>query len=346
MSTHRVDVIKIDKIHPHPNADKLEIIKINEYTCCVQKGIWKEGDLAAYVEPDYVVPTTHPRFEFLKREGRDKERVKVKKLRGIMSQGLLVPAPEGLIEGDNAMQALCIERYTPTIKGMSTKATGIKGPDGWYPKYDLENWRKYSRLLNDDEYVYVTEKIHGANAKFRFAEGKMWAGSRTRWVDIENKTDNPWAQALIQNPWIAAFCENHPEFTVYGEVFGWVQDLKYGAEKGEIFFRAFDLLEGNQWVDSKNIWKYRWLNFGPRQPEREIKHQIDEGERLAFVPLVFEGKYSKEKIREVVDGESFIWGADHIREGIVVKPALERQDMRLGRVALKIVSDAYLEKAK
>ena len=43
--------------------------------------------------------------------------------------------------------------------------------------------------------------------------------------------------AIEQNPWIAAFCENFPDLTVYGEVFGWVQDLKYGAQPGQIFFR-------------------------------------------------------------------------------------------------------------
>ena len=29
------------------------------------------------------------------------------------------------------------------------------------PKYDLENWRRYSKLLNDGESVYVTERCTG-----------------------------------------------------------------------------------------------------------------------------------------------------------------------------------------
>jgi hypothetical protein len=34
--------------------------------------------------------------------------------------------------------------------------------------------------------------------------------------------------------------------------------------------------------------------------------------------------------------------AKHIREGVVVTPVVEREDMRLGRVALKSVSEKYL----
>jgi hypothetical protein len=38
--------------------------------------------------------------------------------------------------------------------------------------------------------------------------------------------------------------------------------------------------------------------------------------------------------------------AEHLAEGIVVKPAQERWDGRVGRIALKLVSDSYLERAK
>lgn len=35
-------------------------------------------------------------------------------------------------------------------------------------------------------------------------------------------------------------------------------------------------------------------------------------------------------------------GADHVREGFVVKPIRERQDPRLGRVFLKMAGEGYL----
>lgn len=341
MSTHSVDVICINEILSHPNADKLEIVKIYEFTCCVRKGDWKVGDLAAYIEPDYVVDVTRPEFSFLRRkETRDKERIKPKRLRGIMSQGLLVPAPEGSKEGDNVIEQLGVERYEPPVNsspsrpGYIKSSNAIKGPEGYFPKYDLENWRKYSRLLESGEQVYVTEKIHGANAKFKFHDGEMYCGSRTRWV--ANDGENSWSIALRQNPWLEAFCEEHPDLTVYGEIYGWVQDLRYGHEQGQISFRVFDLLRGNTWLDANDIWSKFLRN--------EIE-DINEGQHLLGVPLIVIDEYSKDLINQFVDGQTTIPGADHVREGIVIKPAVERQDMRLGRVALKCVSNEYLERA-
>ncbi len=339
MSTHSVEVIKINKIYEHPDADKLQIIEIYEFTCCVRKGDWKVGDLAAYIEPDFVVNVDRPEFSFMKKkENHTKERIRVKRLRGIMSMGLLVPAPEGLKEGDNALEALEVERYEPKMKGhkgfVQTSNT-VKGPEGWYPKYDLENWRKYARLLEENEMVHVTEKIHGANSKFRFVDGEMYCGSRTRWVANDGK--NSWSRTLEQNQWIAAFCENHPSLTVYGEIYGWVQDLKYGHEQGQISFRAFDLLQGNKWLN--------WNEIALKYAKQTLKN-VDVGEHLLWVPELTETQYSKDLIKELVDGPSLIPGADHCREGIVIKPIFERYDMRLGRVALKCVSNEYLERSK
>lgn len=335
MSTHSVDVILIKEILTHPNADQLEIIMVGEFSCCVRKGDFKSGELAVYIEPDYVVDTTRPEFEFL--GGKGNVRIKVKKLRGIMSQGLLVHAPEGFQEGDNVLEHFGITRYEPEIKLVKTRTNAVKPPrQADFPKYDLENWRKYSRLLEDGELVQVTEKIHGTNARYKWADDKLHCGSRSLWVG--NEHPNPWHMAVEQNPWIKSFCENFPDLTVYGEVFGWVQDLKYGAKEGQMFFRAFDLFS-----ESEN----RWLNW-----DEIIDHiplgdgDFDEGEHVMWVPLLALASYSKELINELVDGKSQIVGADHLREGIVVKPVVERNDIRLGRVALKVVSNDYLERSK
>lgn len=335
MSTHSVDVIKIQEVLPHPNADRLEIIKIEEYTCCVRKGDFKAGDLAAYIEPDYVVDIERPEFSFVPRP-----RIKVKKLRGIISQGLIIPAPEGSQEGDNVMEQLGVTRYVPPMNGINRpkfRAMGEKAPEGYHPKYDLENWRKYSRLLEEGEEVFITEKIHGANARFKHDGEKMHLGSRSMWV--KDDQTNPWSLALEQNPWIRSFCENNPNLTVYGEIFGWVQDLKYGHSEKEISFAAFDILQGNRWWDYDEISSI----FAPLNC-LDPSFEFQEGKHLWSVPILCQELYSKDIIRELVDGKSEIPGADHIREGIVVKPIRERTDVRLGRVALKVVSDDYLER--
>jgi hypothetical protein len=58
------------------------------------------------------------------------------------------------------------------------------------------------------------------------------------------------------------------------------------------------------------------------------------------VPILYKGPYSLDKIKELSKGKAF--SGTHIREGVVVKPVVERTDPRVGRVVLKYLSDDYL----
>jgi len=70
------------------------------------------------------------------------------------------------------------------------------------------------------------------------------------------------------------------------------------------------------------------------------------GKDLPWVPVLYRGSYDPVKLKELSNGPSTMPGADHIREGVVIKPVKERYDIKLGRVQLKIVSDDYLERVK
>src|SRR5574337_1686034 len=91
MSTLKVESVKIEQIHAHPNADRLEIAQIKGWQCIVQKDRYKAGDLAVYIPIDSVLPETvesklFPPDSKVKLSG---SRVKTIKLRGIISQGML-----------------------------------------------------------------------------------------------------------------------------------------------------------------------------------------------------------------------------------------------------------------
>ena len=83
MSTHSVNIIEIGEVLPHDNAERLEIVPVGGWRAVVKKGQFTRGDRAVYIEPDYTVPTTHPDFAFLAREGRDRHRFKAVRLRGV-----------------------------------------------------------------------------------------------------------------------------------------------------------------------------------------------------------------------------------------------------------------------
>lgn len=318
-STHKVEVVKV-AIEPHPNADRLDVARIFGFTCCVAKGSFIDGQLAAYVQPDSVVDSKRPEFAFL--EGH--ERIRVKKLRGVVSMGLLLPAPEGVSEGDDLAEHFGVTHYEPPIPGERVgEVEG--GPIGIYvPKYDVESMYRYKRLFVEGEPVIATEKIHGANSRFVFApdEGRMYCGSRGEWK-APNFADM-WWKALSENRWIEEFCRANPGDVLYGETFGNVQSLKYGAKSGEIFFRAFDVLRNGVWRE--------WDDWTKGLIEWDV------------VPVVYRGPFNFDKLVGLSDGASLIPTAEHMREGIVVRPIPERTHEHLGRVHLKLVSNAYMEK--
>jgi RNA ligase (TIGR02306 family) len=324
MSTHRVEVVRIENLERHPNADALDLVRIDGFTCAVRRGQFAVGDLAVYVEPDYVVPPTGP-FAFLSGDGKP-VRIKAKKLRGIYSMGLLIPAPSGSAAGDDVMERLGIVRYEPQMSVSSGGEVESPHPSlANVPKYDLESWRRYRHLLIEGETVMVTEKIHGANARFAWRDGRMWCGSRTQWK--RESASSLWWQALLQNPWIEDLCHHWVDHVIFGEVFGQVQDLKYGARPGQVMFRMFDVLKPDgTWVDMADL-----------EVLLPVRHHM--------VPCLYFGAYTHDAMEILALEDSKIPGANHCSEGIVIKPVRERIDPHLGRVALKLVSNRYLERS-
>ena len=317
-STHLVEVVPI-WLEPHPNADSLSIVRVFDgYTCCVRTVDWEGKSKGAYIPPDSVVDSSRPEFAFLSGH----ERIKVKKLRGIVSMGLLMPVSDDVELGTDLAEALGVTHYDPPLPA-SSGGEAAQAPVGYRPNYDVDTLRRYAHVFEAGELIWVTEKIHGASARYCWVGDEMHAGSRTEWK--RESKNNLWWQVIERYPELTEFCRANPEITVYGEVYGNVQDLKYGAKAGEVCFSAFDLLRGSEWINPAEA--------------RQI------GASLPWVPLLSEGvSFDLETILTLAEGESLMTGANHIREGIVVKPVIERTHPEVGRVCLKVVSNAYLER--
>jgi RNA ligase (TIGR02306 family) len=114
----------------------------------------------------------------------------------------------------------------------------------------------------------------------------------------------------------------HRQAVLFGEIYGkGVQSYAYG--QNSIAFRAFDLLVDGQYVDHE-----KFVMFCDQ-------HGVE------TVPVAYQGAFSLHKIQHLSEGDSLI-GGQHGREGVVVKPVVERQDIKIGRVILKYVGDSYL----
>ena len=321
MSTHNCPVVRIQK-SPHPNADALSIMEVMGYEVCLRTEDWEDGQLAVYVPPDYFVPDT-PLFDWLKNTGSTVwQRIRTKKFRGRYSFGIMVPAPDGLQEGDNAMEPLGITRWVPPVP--DGDSGNITGPPVYCPTYDLENIQPVIDLLEGSQ-VIIHEKLHGASARYLYHDGKMWIGSRTKWKDPAYSS--PWRRALDACPGIEHWCRRNPGSALYGEVFGAVQSLKYGADRGQVFFAAFDVFDHDEFLDYSDA-------------------RDSVGDYTMWAPELYWGPFNMDVVKELALDDSSWYTAKHMSEGVVVRPVKERYDPSVGRVILKYVSPRYLEKSK
>lgn len=337
MSTHEIPIIEIGEILPHPNpeAERLSVVHVMGWQCCVGKNEFKVGDKAVYVEPDYEVPLDRPYFTHLKNpknENKQFERIRVRKLKGALSQGLVIPLPEefkDLPVGTNLIEQLGIRRYEVPVP-MSTYANFIGAPSNIYsPVFDVENYQKYRRLFIDGEEVISTEKLNGSNARFCFAKDsdgnwQQFVGTHYNWVKEDEK--NIWWKAFNQCPAIGQWCQANPEVMLYGEVFGHVGGgWDYSSKPNDVLFAGFAILN-----------KQAWLDYDVCQ------ESIKPFSGLNWVPLTYRGPFNEEFLLEEAEKNSLWKGYEkHIREGIVVQPVRERLDNKIGRVFLKIVSNNY-----
>lgn len=104
---------QIANIRPIPGADRIVVAQVDGWECVVKKDEFHAGDRVVYVEVDSVMPE-RPEFEFL----RDRKfRVKTIKLRGQVSQGLVLPLsilPEGNYAlDDDVTELLGVTKYDP-----------------------------------------------------------------------------------------------------------------------------------------------------------------------------------------------------------------------------------------
>lgn len=103
----------ISDIRPIPNADRIVVAQVDGWECVVQKDEFHVGDRIVYIEVDSVLPE-RPEFEFM----RDRKfRVRTIKLRGQVSQGLVLPLsilPVGNYSaGMDVTDLLGITKYDP-----------------------------------------------------------------------------------------------------------------------------------------------------------------------------------------------------------------------------------------
>src|SRR5260221_13158075 len=138
----------IGSINPHPEADRLDLATILGFQCVVQKGLYNGGETIVYIRPDSLLPIEKWTEDYRKYSPK---RIKAVKLRGLFSEGIIVPfeilpqnVQDQLIQlsvGDDVSEIIGVTHYEPPAPNDIQAKGGL--PYG-IPKTDKERNENYS----------------------------------------------------------------------------------------------------------------------------------------------------------------------------------------------------------
>lgn len=320
MSTFKVEVVKLSSVNSHPNADRLDIATIEgmAYQVVTAKGNFQAGDLAFYFPVDSVIPD-----EFLDKFGIRpyySKKLRAAKLRGIFSEGLLIPVGENFTVnvGNDYTQYFGVTKYEyPVPQNMSGD---VEAPIGQYKFPSPEILKRYRDILYEGEEVVVTEKIHGSNFTILVNSDGTHIGSHNYFWKNNNINKNlVYVRAYNEHP---ALLNLPLDTQIFGEIYG-IQDIKYGLEKGKLGIALFAVKRNSRFLNHSEFVAFCAEFSLPR------------------VPVLYVGAYSWEAVSQFNNANSVL-SSHCLMEGVIVQPLVERTHLEIGRVVLKLISDRYL----
>jgi RNA ligase (TIGR02306 family) len=255
--TRKLASIKpITHIKSIPDADAIECAIVDGgWPVVIKKGEYRPGDVAIYLEIDSWVP--HELAPFLSRgqepreyNGVRGERLRTVKLRGQVSQGLLLPINSGspladaVSLGDNVTEMLGVQKWEPPIPAQ------LQGQmKGAFPhfvsKTDQERCQNLRAKIFEDhcgELYEVTVKLDGSSTTIYVKDGEVGVCSRN--INLcETEGNSFWGVARKQNivePLLRLCEERGEEYALQGELIG--EGIQGNPEKlkGQRFY-LFDI---------------------------------------------------------------------------------------------------------
>lgn len=332
MERKLASIRKISNLLPIEGADKIEVATIDGWKVVVAKDVGhKVGDLVVYCEVDSFLPIK-PEFEFLRKssykkmsDGTEGFRLKTIRLRGVVSQGLVLPL--SIIDytnvefevGMDVTNLLGIVKYEPPIPAeLAGKVKGLF--PSFLRKTDEERIQNLSseyELFKENTF-YVTEKLDGSSSTYYFNDGEFGVCSRnlelletegnTFWkvareLDLENKMKDFGVNISLQGELIGEGIQGNP-YKIKG------QTVK--------FFNLFDI--DLQEYHSLSVFKETMRVLG-----------------LDTVPILDTSFKLPETIDELLkySEQKSVLNPDFDREGVVIR-STDR------KISFKVISNKFL----
>ena len=368
MSDWQPQVVRIEKVEKHPDADALDVCTVlGDYPVITKRNEYKVGDLASYIPIDSIVPDNND-FHFLCPLNKEKyeefvgqdlvtkerilgpkfpvgsvpekyRRIKAKRIRGIYSQGMLVQVPRlafpfYLIEGDSVVEELELKKWEEeeeeNLPGLKkTRGTNAeKAPQGWAIPH-----YDIDGIRKYVDCLGEAEEIVLTEKLHGSNAGFSHDGTRL-WVKSRNyykkmDEDDMWWDIALRYD-LESKLAQQPGLVFFGEVYGQVKGFRYDTVIAE-----GRLMTKVRFFDVFNTKTMRYLNYDDR-----VKVLAELG--LDTVPELYRGKFTnKSDIYSFAEGMSTL-NPKHIREGFVLNTLKERYEPRVdGRLQFKLVGEGY-----
>lgn len=308
---------KIAAIEPIEGADAIEVAVVDGWKVVVKKGEFQVDALAVYIEIDSWVPTELASFLSKGKEPREfesvkGERLRTVKLRGQLSQGLLLPIPEDTIKGAGHLiaEGLDVTDHFGILKWerpMNAQLAGMARGNfpALIPKTDQERIQNLTRSF--EEYQLdswsITEKLDGSSCTFYLDdEGSFHVCSRN--LDLKEEAANSF--------WKVAHKFQIEDIMRRNFMLGM-------AIQGEIIGEG---IQGNQYKVQLDFYVYDMYNVHTGKYILPVQLKAACARiGLKHVPILCEATEIKEQTIESMlqyaEGKSMINGSE--REGVVFK---------------------------
>jgi RNA ligase (TIGR02306 family) len=338
---------RIDEIRPIENADAIECAVLGGWQVVVKKGDFQAGQLAVYAEIDSWIPNWLAPFLSKGKEPREYngvkgERLKTIRLRGQISQGLLLPVEHNppvaalirrstdhalryIMEGDDVTDFLGIQKHEVVEKWMQSSQAKGNFPSFIFKtdqeriqnlKREVQQWKEQGDIWE------VTEKLDGSSISIFVHQELGLSGVCSRNLELRFDPDNPgtfWSIALKYNL-IEKIMQSGMSVAFQGELIGpGIQGNPYGLKEFDLYvYDIFDI-KGQKYL-LPNEAQYLCRQFG-------VKHVP------TYYPHALEDISLEEQIARA-DGYSELNPAT-IREGLVFKNMQTEE-------SFKVISNKFL----
>lgn len=329
MERKLVSIQIVESTAPIEGADQIEQARVMGWTVVVKKGEFRPGDPCVFFEIDSVLPDGAAWSEFMRARGF---RVKTLKLRGVLSQGLALPA--SILSGElppvgvDIRETLGVTKFEPVLPDAREVAGSFPT---LVPKTDEIRLQSALGVLDEirGQDFYVTTKLDGSSATYFREPGGGFVACSRNWA-LAPGPNQVWRMAERYKLAEAL----PPGMAIQGELCGpGIQKNRLGLKEVDIFFfSAYDARAGRYLSYAEFIAFCRELGLRAVPVEREVRGE----EAKTF-------EHSLDRWLEAARG--VYPGTKSRKEGIVIRPLVESASPTLGgRLSFKVINNDFLLK--